>query len=620
MGKMNKYIKEKCMRSIAAVIIAAAFCMSACSDSPDSDSVREIAGSQENTGEGILQENSETDQEDNEGTSEDEQEEEVNELTDKHVRIRLDGDGWDVFALWGGGRPDYRYGPSIIINEDGSADAWFASPGDSRKEYDWITYRHSDDGGRTWGEEKVVLSPTPGTADRKSVCDPDVVYYKGYYYMAYTGTVNEEGLCNNVFIARSRKPDGPYEKWGVSGWGSAPVPVVYYYGVDIGWGVGEPSLVIVDDRLYIYSTLDAFSTTEWVRATRVHFADLEDPMWPSAVQFGGVCVNRHDHTDDDGYTYEDSDSWDVVYLEDSNKFLALTTNRRFKDDSCLLYYESYDGINFDRVSESNTGVICGCHNCGLSGDAEGHIGPADKALVGYAYSGSGRSAWGVWATRFVPVRIDYTDSIDRSDEKNENLKQKIDIDESLLSDEPIMLITDQLTYLTTVSDNPVSISYYTMNSYRRKSRINSADVRIEKYDKDMFRLSDDNRLIPTREGSTTVAVEYKGLRRNINIRILPREYDYMEIREFYPVCRRYDIKVNEMIVVKVRPMAIFGDYDLQEFTERDISLHEITFRSSNESVCIVDEEGIIYPVAPGASVITVQHENCRYTIEVHVSE
>ena len=41
-------------------------------------------------------------------------------LTDKHVRLRLEGSGEDVFALWGNGRADYRYGPSIIQNEDGS--------------------------------------------------------------------------------------------------------------------------------------------------------------------------------------------------------------------------------------------------------------------------------------------------------------------------------------------------------------------------------------------------------------------------------------------------------------------------------------------------------------------
>ena len=48
------------------------------------------------------------------------------------------------------GNFDYRYGPSIMLDGNGGIDAWFASPGDGKKEYDWITYRHSDDGGKTW--------------------------------------------------------------------------------------------------------------------------------------------------------------------------------------------------------------------------------------------------------------------------------------------------------------------------------------------------------------------------------------------------------------------------------------------------------------------------------------
>lgn len=32
--------------------------------------------------------------------------------------------GWDIYT---GGQ--YRYGPSIIVNKDGSVDAWFAAPG-----------------------------------------------------------------------------------------------------------------------------------------------------------------------------------------------------------------------------------------------------------------------------------------------------------------------------------------------------------------------------------------------------------------------------------------------------------------------------------------------------------
>ncbi len=604
--------------TLLVAIITLAACSGEPAEVPSMETVETI-GNDHETGLSDAEENADDELSD---VSEDEGsgEEYNSALADKHIRLTLEGEGNDVFAIWRSGKLDYRYGPSIIKNEDGSVDAWFASPGDGKKEYDWITYRHSDDGGSTWGDEKVVLSPTPGSVDYQSVCDPDVFYYEGYYYLGYTGTISKEGLCNNLFLARSRNPDGPYEKWNGSGWGGNPVPILYYNGVEIGWGVGEPSFVAVDNTLYVYSTLDSFSEVlGWVRATRVHTADLTDPSWPSNLNYEGISVFRNDCTDVNDYTYEDSDSWDVAYLEDSRKFLALTTNRRFKDDSCLLYYESNDGINYVRVSEQNTGVITGCHNCGLMTDEYGHIGSDDESLIGYAYSGSGESKWGMWATRFVPVRIDYTDEIDNSEDGKENLKQKIVIDESLLGQEPIMLLTDRLTYTTHI-DEPVNIVYYLMNSYRQKSSIGSDKIRIETYDHDYLEMADDNTLLPTREGVTTVGVEYKGLRREICVKILPDEYDDSHIRTFYPMCDKYDISLYEPVIVKIRPMAVFDDYDIHELSGYELNSNNIRFRSSDTSVCTVGRDGKITPLQEGVSVITVEAEDCTYTVDVYVRE
>ena len=543
------------------------------------------------------------------------------DLADKHVRIRLDDSGSDVFALWGEGKPDYRYGPSIMWHDDGSVDAWFASPAEGvHKELDWITYRHSDDGGKTWGDEKVVLSPTPNTADHESVCDPDVFCYDGYYYIGYTATVNNTGICNNTFLARSKNPDGPFEKWDGKGWGGSPMPIIYFTGVEIGWGVGEPSFVVVDDKIYVYSTLDSFSEKYgWVRATRVHTADITDPMWPGKLQFAGIAVYRNDATAN-GYTYADSDSWNVAYLEDSHKFIALTTNRRFKGNSCLLYYESDDGINFERVSELNTNVIMGCHNCGIMTDGSGHI-KDDRTIIGYAYSGSPESKWGMWATRFAPAVIDYTDEIDREEDGKDNLKQPIKIDESLLGKGPIMVTTDKRVYSVTVSDEPINIKYCTMNEFRQKTGISADEVRIEKYDPHILKLTDNGRLIPIREGVSTVGVEYNGLRREICIIVTPDEYDGSKIRFFYPACTRYDISVNEPIITKIRPMAMFGDRLIDEMTGYELTVNNVKYRSSDTKVCTVTSDGLIKAVSPGTAVITVEGgDGCKYTVDVHVSE
>ncbi len=608
------------------LIVALAFCLCGCSGEQESESITPVPA-KPLPGQSDIARQEDTDaepEEDQAPPTEEEiapMEDDFNEeLVDKHVRIRLKDNGRDVFALWGWGVPDYRYGPAIMLDDDGGIDAWFASPGDGKKEYDWITYRHSDDGGQTWGKEKVVLAPTPGTADYKSVCDPDVFFHDGYYYLGYTGTIDGEGLRNNVFLARSKNPDGPYEKWNGSGWGGMPVPIVYYNGVDIGWGVGEPSFVVVKDKVYVYNTLDSFSEIYgWVRATQVRTADITDPMWPGKLSFEGTSIYRNDCTDSKNYTYEDSDSWDVAYLEDSHKFIALCTNRRFKEDSCLLYYESYDGISFDRVSELNTNVFTGCHNCGIMSDANGHIKKGDKTLLGYAYSGTGFSRWGAWSTRFVPIEIDYTDRVDRVEDDADNLKEALVIDDSLIAEDPIMLTCDQLTYMGRV-DQPIAPKYYLINQYRNRTAVSSKEITIEKYEPDVVRVTEDGQFIPLREGMTIVGIEYNGLRRDICIHVMPEEYDDSQIRRFYPICQTYDIKMNEPIILKVRPMAIFGDYDIRELSGYELKAYDIRFKSSNPYACTIDEDGTVTPVGTGDSVISVISDDCRFTIDVHVTE
>ena len=252
-------------------------------------------------------------------------------------------------------------------------------------------------------------------------------------------------------------------------------------------------------------------------------------------------------------------------------------------------------------------------------DGEGHIKKGDRSLIGYAYSGSGNEKWGVWATRFVPVIIDHTDEKDRSQDEEENLKQPIKIDESLLGSDPIMLLTDQLTY-TAVIGQSVNIRYYLMNTHRGKSGISASEVNIIKYDESMLSLSEDGTLIPVREGVCTVGVEYNGLRRDICIRVLPDEYDSSRIKRFYPVCKRYDLGVKDPMIFKIRPMAVFEDYSIDELTGYELSAYEIEFRSSDTSVCRVDADGTLTPVSPGTAVITVQGEDIRYTLDLYVWE
>ncbi len=363
-------------------------------------------------------------------TDSEEEPEEEQKSEEVHLKLSVPGSGVDVFTPRSRDYQDYRYGPSIMLEEDGTINAWFSSTGDGVNEFDWITHRSSEDGGITWGRETIALKPTPGSMDTLSVCDPDVFFHDGYYYIGYTSTVNDayNGMCNSMFLARSEKPEGPFEKWNGSGWGGDPEPVIYYDGVGVGWGVGEPAFVLVDDVIYIYVTRDSYSLDySRIKTTQVYTADITDELWPARPVYQGCCVVRTDSTpeDDVEYAYADCDSWDVAYLEQYQKFIAVCTNRRFTEDSSILYYESTDGISFDRVSEINMNVLCRCHNCGIMGDKDAHIKEGDEALIGYAYAGSNNSSWGVWATRFAPLKIETTDEPDRSEESEENMKEPL---------------------------------------------------------------------------------------------------------------------------------------------------------------------------------------------------
>ena len=270
----------------------------------------------------------------------------------KVANLTLLDDGYDVYQLPGNGNGGWRYGPSYIYYGDGRVDAYFASGGDSG-EWDRITHRSSIDDGKTWSAEKIVVYPTPDGMDDHSCCDPGAVYFNGYYYVGYTSTLNNDGYCNNIFVARSQNPDGPFEKWNGSGWGGAPAPLIYFeqsYGY---WGIGEPSFVELNGTLYIYYTYSTPMKVYLMLAT----ADAKNENWPADLQYQGALMERP------------TDSLDIKYVEEWGKFIGVAK----ADGGYIAVYESPDGKSFklvDAVSEHT------CKNpfaLGLSSRPDGHI-------------------------------------------------------------------------------------------------------------------------------------------------------------------------------------------------------------------------------------------------------
>lgn len=262
--------------------------------------------------------------------------------------------------------------------------------------WDQASYQRSFDGGRTWTPEKMVLKPTRKTRDEYSICDPGVAFWGGYYYCGYTSTENRNGIENHLYMARSTSPEGPWEKWNGSGWGGDNVAPVVEYPLTGGWGIGEPSIVVKDNTVYLYYTYDSAVPT-----TRVALAPADDENWPAKLDQKGVAINK----------VAGSDHCDVKYVDAARRFLAVNTARRMTKDAYIQMWQSDDGIHFEPIGDGRMpGIIfpSGLHNCGLNGDARGHIDVSKPQHIAFAYGldANGNSAWAAWSTFLQPITID----------------------------------------------------------------------------------------------------------------------------------------------------------------------------------------------------------------------
>jgi hypothetical protein len=265
------------------------------------------------------------------------------------------------------------------------------STGSVKNYWDQVAYRYSKDGGKTWSTDEMVLKPSFSTKDQLSVCDPGVAKWGGYYYLGYTSTEDKRGLDNNVFVARSEFPKGPWEKWNGSGWGGAPEPVITYTGSPEFFGAGEPCMVINNGTVYFYYSWNA-GGKEAV-TTRVATADENDPDWPAHLTLHGTAINKTG--------IAGSDHADIKYRDDIKKFQAIHTAARMTADSKIILWESEDGLTFERVGEVKGDLKPYLHNCGWSGDEKGHIGPAKQHYLSYAYG----SGWAAWNTFWHPIQF-----------------------------------------------------------------------------------------------------------------------------------------------------------------------------------------------------------------------
>lgn len=318
--------------------------------------------------------------------------------------------GWTIFTRDSNASADYRYGPAIIINSDGSIDMWTSSPPVTAGSWDTIRYRRSTDGGHTWTSDVIALQPTAGSDDALSTCDPGVIKFGGYYYIGYTSTLGTSlgGTNNEVYVARSANPAGPYEKWNGSGWGGAPKAFIKYTGSDIyDYGAGEPSFTIKGNTLYVYYTWFGrdSSTTVMHNETRVATVDIgpsgtSDPNWPAHLTYHAApAIER-------GKSW-DMDSTDHKYVPAWDKFIAVESADRMSASSYIRIFESDDGLTYRLATLPKNDIKIGAHNAGISGNEKGQFDPSNPLnfiSYAYGYTDSHNLKFG-WSTAVNPITL-----------------------------------------------------------------------------------------------------------------------------------------------------------------------------------------------------------------------
>ena len=563
---------------------------------------------------------------------------------EEHVSMEALAGGYLMFTLHGNsgeGSYGYRYGPSIIYYPGtDKADAWFASPG-RESEWDWFTYRHTDNYSTAasradWTDEKLILYPTPDSMDHYSVCDPGVVYFGGYWYIGYTSTIvaTGGGINNNCFVARSRTPDGPFEKWNGGGWGGDPRPVFYYNETDAAWGAGELSFVELDGTLYCYYTWagPGYTTTE------VAIADATNENWPATLERKGAAFLR-----DNG---AGEDSWDVAYIEDCDKFVAFATYNRFTANSGITIFESDDGLTFERAGVIRTGIYQHCHNMGISKRPNGHINLAEdggRLRIGYAFSAGSADSWGKWATVFQPVRLfTYTGALRDTDEGGAPTHSGAAwLDPAWPAADPIGIsVNKHVVHMTawpwSVLANMFKVFSY--NTYYKEAN-RCEGVTFSDYDRDLiaciFRLGwpiNSWMILPSlcKTGETDITITYETDGRTFQnvmkvyvhgpcFRANPRQPKITSFANV-PGQERLTIYLNPADGVARRPQ-VRGLAAFENGTWGESYAYPVTYTvDTGEEHIRVDSKGVITPVAPGRAVVTaaITDGTGTYRIEVEV--
>ena len=541
-------------------------------------------------------------------------------VADGYLNLSLKTDtGYDIFVPYETSY-SYRYGPSIIVNEDGSVDSYYASLGSQGsgslhfnggyKEWDHITYTHITADGEILPEE-TVLQPTPDSYDFLSCCDPGAVYFNGYYYIGYTSTIHRTGLCNNVFVARSLNPDGPYEKWNGSGWGGDAEPIMMYDGSTLLWGEGEPAFVELNGTLYIYYTLKGQHGFKTMVAT----ADATDENWPLTIVKKGAALEQGNA----------QSGADFKYVESQRKFIGIAVENSFQENSYIRVFESYDGITYTETQKIYEGMYQYAHNIGLSGDKYGHIKDTDKVYIAYAYADGPQSEnWGQWATHMMEVDVTTSKNALTTDSGVNEFHQ---FETDVVGEWRTIAVSNLPHHFNLNVGATTEVKIYRINSRYNRKIVEDASLVTFEIENESIATIDGFTITAKAVGETNITATYDGCSITFPVNVYPEDVNVTdpEITEFRAVHDVYTVGAGEHYPHQIRAYISCGGIKWGEAfndTSSNAVFHAddypITYTVADPTVLRVDENGMVYGHKSGETTVTLTMGEWSYTVKVIV--
>ncbi len=533
------------------------------------------------------------------------------EADNGYFRMSFDSTGWDIYTPFASSGYAYRYGPSFIDYGNGTIDAWFSCKGVSAAgELDYISYKRSNDGGVTWGKEKIVLSPTGLSKDRMSCCDPGVIYFGGYYYIGYTSTLDKKGYANSVFVARSKDPGGPYEKWNGDGWGGSPEPLICFDGDGDLWGIGEVSFVELYGQLYIYYTHRDITT----HYTMVAVADSTCENWPATVGYADVALTMG----------SGQSGTDVKYDESTGKFLAVGMVEGNTANSYMAVYTSDDGLSFTESDRVYNNLSVYSANNGITGGPEGHFNSeTDKLYMGYAYG----STWGHWATRMVPLTLNLSDTADTG----VDTASRITLTPGVLNSSRYTIgVTTSAHYNVVNVGGTFSVTPYCYDD--KPSRVTMSDtssIRFTDYDKSVVSFSG-LKGKGLKAGKTVVTMWYLDefyVTFTVIVRPSGQSVTSSSVCEWYPYSDTMTVYSGDLTYSVIRGIAETYSGTIAELFNDPISgkpvlstsSYPVTYSGYDTSVLLMSDTGIIVPMTDyGTTAVTASVNGKSFTVTVNI--